>query len=555
MQKIIRLCIVIILLQLVIGGARATNVEVTSQCQAMHITPEKPTYKPGDTITVTVKGQGAIANILVRYAPAKRNITQTPVISTEITGTYDQTTQMWTGQLKLPQDGEYIIMPNLVQPNGQICAGNPAYSKSTRQGTMAGSGITPGTTPCTGCHKTIVVDSTYGTGNGEGVYNMKDYWQLAPGNYWIYEGENIRCGTEFPTDTIHPCVGDEGHFETRVATEEKVKLAGLTLLPLRFTKTKSEGYMFPNRSSTLRIFLSYFQDGAPWSSSTLGRPFALEYEQPNPSGIQFLGNLIGSVRHYSNEANIDFDNFYYAPQFLGKEFMSVGWHYEAIDRIYFFESAQKIYSGNLEYKSQIRERWADNQLFYEDHIVTPAYTGPALRLRLFEAGYPIGSGWHIREDWYFAKGIGRVRLDSKSCQLALQKNAADPDCSLTSTTKMQTPDLVMNLKNYYLGGPLTTSVSIDDTGKIWTLTATSAVGKYTGYLEIKSCIAETRCDPGSPGKWGYGDGTYIWVDNGIATVDTPKVAGLTYGVRHAWFRPLDRASTSRRQSRSSAHPY
>ena len=424
-------------------------------------------------------------------------------------------------------------MPNMVQTNGQQCAGNPAYSSTTRQGTMAGGGITAGVTPCNGCHKTIAVDSYYGNTTG---YAMKEYWNLKPGNYWMYEGNNKTCGIKDPDNTRN-CVGTEGNFKTRVVAEEKVKLAGLDVFPLRFTKSKLEGYILSNKNVNFRIFLSYFQSGAPWSNATLGRPFALEYQRSGSTSLESLGTITESVRHYSNEPGVDFDNFYFAPQFLGKEFMPIGWKYEAIDRIYFNEGPQKIYSGNLDYKAQIRERWASDQLFIENYIDTPAYKGPGLRLRLFEAGYPrypIGGGWSIREDWYFAKNIGRVQIDSIDCRRRLLN---DPDCNINSTSKMANPELTMKLTSYYSGSPLQTSVSVDSSGTKWTLHASTPTGLYTGYIEAKNCISETGCTPDTPFKWGYGDGTYFWVDNGVAEVDTNRVVNLQFGLRHAWFRP------------------
>ena len=508
-------------------------------CQSLSISPQKTVYAPGESVTITVVGQGEISNITVRYAPAKRNIIQsTPFISTDITGTgtYNAGTKTWAGNWTLPGDGEYIIMPNMVQANGQQCAGNPAYSSATRQGTMAGGGLTAGDTPCTGCHKTIAVDSNYGNTTG---YDMKEYWNLKPGNYWMYDGVNKQCGIKNDTPPnygTHTCVGNEGNFQTRVVAEEKVKLAGVDVFPLRFTKSKLEGYILSNKNVNFRIFLSYFQSNAPWSNATLGRPFALEYQR-SASSLESLGTIIESVRHYSNESGVDFDNFYFAPQFLGKEFMPIGWKYEAIDRIYFNEGPQKIYSGNLDYKAQIRERWATDQLFFENYIDTPAYKGPGLRLRLFEAGYPIGSGWRIREDWYFAKGIGRVQIDSIDCRSRLFSNPADPDCNINSTSKMANPELTMKLTSYYSGSPLQTSISVDSSGTKWTLQASTSAGPYTGYLEDKSCISETSCTPGTPFKWGYGDGTYFWMQDGVMEVDTSKVVDFQPGLRHAWFRP------------------
>ena len=66
------------------------------------------------------------------YAPAKRNIIQQPYISTEILGTYNASSKTWTSNWTVPGDG-----------------------------------LTAGVTPCTGCHKTIAVDSSYGAKAGD----------------------------------------------------------------------------------------------------------------------------------------------------------------------------------------------------------------------------------------------------------------------------------------------------------------------------------------------------------------------------------------------------
>ncbi|PIV08287.1 hypothetical protein COS52_03520, partial [Candidatus Roizmanbacteria bacterium CG03_land_8_20_14_0_80_39_12] len=55
-----------------------------------------------------------------------------PYISTEILGTYNASSKTWTSNWTVPGDG-----------------------------------LTAGVTPCTGCHKTIAVDSSYGAKAGD----------------------------------------------------------------------------------------------------------------------------------------------------------------------------------------------------------------------------------------------------------------------------------------------------------------------------------------------------------------------------------------------------
>lgn len=520
----------------------------------IQISPVKAVYLPGEQVTITIViatvGAGKLQDIKARWAPSRRNIIQVPYISTDIAGTYNSTTKTWTGSWILPGNGEYVVMANLIQTNEQMCAGNPAYTcTGCRAGTMTGllngAQITPGIYPCTGYHKPIVVDSNYGNTTG---YNMKQYWNLSSGYYWVYTGENKKCGlrASYPYPAPMPtCAPGAGAFTTRVAVEEKVNVCGHQLLPERFTKSKPEGYIVANVDNNFRKFISYFQSGEKWSSSTIGRPMAKFYTWTNStSQLANLGAVVatGGSRSLSSDTMIDFEDIYYAPHFFHNQFIPLGWQYEGIDKLY-QDNMAVINSCNWPYKSFISEgvweRWIHNKLF-EDNIQSTAYSGPVLRLRLFEAGYPIGSSWHIREDWYFAKDIGRVRVDWKDCRASLRVNPNDPDCSVTSTVKMANPDTSMSLSNYYIGGSLVTSVtpsSITGTGS-WTLNVTTAQGKpYTGYLEAKNCISETSCTPGSPFKWGYGDGTYFWIENGTQTVNMPSVTIHTSGLRHAWFRP------------------
>ena len=125
MKKILLLTIFFLISIFLVTTPAVAIVGVS--CQSLSISPQKTAYAPGESVTITVVGQGEISNITVRYAPAKRNIIQQPYISTEILGTYNASSKTWTSNWTVPGDG-----------------------------------LTAGVTPCNGCHKTIAVDSSYG---------------------------------------------------------------------------------------------------------------------------------------------------------------------------------------------------------------------------------------------------------------------------------------------------------------------------------------------------------------------------------------------------------
>ena len=529
-----------------------------SSCSSISVSPPVGTkYRPGETVTLTVQAQGQVSGIQIRRVQASRNLVQQPFVPESITtGSYNSQTKIWTGTWVTPENGEYLIWPNIFEPSGYLCSGNPGYLCSGCQnGTYAGPDHPGGTVACNGCQKTIVVDDTERNAQS---YDMKEYFSLNPGSYWIYDGEDYR------TENVI-------RFKTRVAAEEKVDVCGSDLIPLRFTKTRKEGYILPDFDVNYRIFISYFQTGERWSADTVGKLMSKHYSMDSrnydgrlgPLGTEFFQGdpRFTGNRHVANDPLRFFENVYYAPHFYFNRYANAGWYIKKYDKLYHTDK-DKLHQCNWRYGTSsdplgdkvdnfFAERYMENGV-YADYVQTPAYTGTAVRVRFFEVGLPLGPRWITREDWYFASGKGRVQIDSKQLTgLCYDNNGnrlPDPDPDCFNMTKMTSPHRQLKLANYYLGGRLTTDVqpkTIVGLGK-WTLTATSPTGPYTGYLEAKTCISETSCTPGAPLKWWAGGDDHVWMENGKVEIDL-NLLPVQYrqsGLRHVYFRPWVERSPS-----------
>lgn len=540
---------------------QAVEPSVAVSCGAISISPKKDVYKPGEKITINVKGLGPVSDIKVNWLPSDRNITQVPYISQSIAGTYLPENKTWSGTWTLPNENrEYMLVVNTFQSNGLLCSGNPGYQcANCKTGTKAGTGVTAGQYGCQGCHQKIVVNGDHGRSTG---FDLKQYWQLNPGNSWLFEGTSKVCGKH---PELSYCSSPKA-FQLRVAVEAKTMVCGHPLLPVRFNKSIPEGYILENRPLNFRKFMTYYQPGERWSEDTVGKVLNKYYNfVVNDSNAATLGNLgsevftgsLGGFRHL-DETSADFTFNYFAPHFFTPRYASSGWHFDNVELLYGagitkpsdWNACDWYYNKKNLSDANAIERYMSNDLYYQESITTPAYSGPALRLTLIEARYPIGSGWHLREDWYFAEGKGRVKLDAKLLRdinhggangpnLCVNTPNPDPDCD--PSHPMVNPDVTLSLKNYYVGGPLqvTTAKSLlskTDTNTLYVVSKNTGA-KYTGYLEAKTCISETPCTPGAPFKWGYGNGTYLWVQDGVATYDVSKVVSSPSGLRHSYFRP------------------
>ena len=529
--------------------AKPAIAAVGVSCQSLTISPQKTAYAPGETINVEAKGTGAVRMVNVYYVKTNPDLTSTNPLFwrwNNVNGSYDPVSISWKGTIILPQqDGEYIITENISDANGQICSGNPAYTcpgciKGTEAKTDAsGNVIEVGKYSCQGCHKVVVVDSNYGRTTG---YDLKKYWNMSPGYSWNYEGENNYSGAI-------------EKFNTRFSIEEKVNACGHTALPWRFTKNNIYGYWMPNTPQAnvlgdvnLRFLLTYFQGGELWSQNSIGALYSKAYHFPSSSTnpISEIGSIYPGYN--VNFRTLDTQSYaynYFAPYLYAPNlFVPANYDFERTDMIY--GSANQDMCVTV-YNPNHNHYW--HIAYIPDSVDTPAYKGPALRVWQVEAGLSRsadgkwstkpeeGFNWITREDWYLAENIGIVQVDEYGgwCKDNLSA-CLSKDKPYSPPSK---PPVQFKLTSYYIGQPLQISVSPAQVEKNGTYTL-HFNNNYTGYLEAKSCVAESSCTPGQPFKWGNGDGaTYIWAENGVAEADLSRISPdyLPEGLYHNYFRP------------------
>ncbi|MFW5719405.1 MAG: hypothetical protein ACOCXT_00030 [Candidatus Dojkabacteria bacterium] len=125
-------------------------------------------------------------------------------------------------------------------------------------------------------------------------------------------------------------------------------------------------------------------------------------------------------------------------------------------------------------------------------VETPAYTGPAIRVRFMEA-------W-LREDWYLAEGIGVVRIEAVNINRKAWPKEGNIEWTTCDATKDKNcrseriiePDNVTVLKEAYLGEKLlVNTTNMVKPGEKYDITLTyksSVTGKetpYRGFVEAK----------------------------------------------------------------------
>lgn len=531
----------------------ASSKDLYGKAYEIQIISDKEIYDPGDMVKLTIQADDKVKDIKVNWAPVGRNIIQKPFISEEVLGQYNPNTNTWTGNWIVPKNGEYLLMANIWDQDDILCAGNPGYGcDDCGQGTLVKQGVEAGQIACNGTNKILIVDSHSTqqlTRTGE---DMKLYFNLHPGNRWLYEGENQNCGLS--NQGTETCQGEAGKFQTLMIVEEKAELCGHIFTPLRITKSNVNGYILANNPLNYRIFFSNFESGERWSENYIGKGVSKLYKfAGNNNALSNLGKEIyagdeyfqGGNLYLSDDSSRNFENQYYAPHTFTPRYIDFNWQYEKIDKLIPY-SKQDLESCAWDYVSRrdILERYGHNSL-HEDYVETPAYSGPVIRLSMYEGRYPLGTGWFLREDWYFAKNIGRVQIDWKRFNRpCLGKATDDPNCD--KQQPMQNPDVRLKLNSYYTGEKLKIRVNAAqeqseyeaDRNGINTLYAETDSGQpYTGYLEAKTCISETNCQPGPPFVWQLA-GERIWVQEGIAQYDLGLVADHELGLRHSYFRPL-----------------
>lgn len=497
-------------------------------CQPITVSPSKTAYSPTETITFTVTGSSNTANIKSYWAPATQNLTAD--VWTEIPGNYNAAAKTWTGSWTPANNGvgngEYIFTPNVENSANQFCSGNPGYTCSgCETGTEVGAGLVAGTSACSGCSKTIVINSNYSNVVNQTGYDMKKYWNFSPGYSWTYQGRNTY---ESTTRT----------FTTRIDAEEKVLLNNHLAQPLRYTKNNVWGYWLPKYSSAdpnqgklnLRFFLTAFAPNEPWKSSTLGALGWKSYRnESNP--LSTLGPLCtGSLPPCYTSRTFDdrfLGNSYYAPYIFSESYLKDLWEIHKIERLH---ALNPLVSESWYIPETMYREW--DIKYFPAIINTPAYSGPGLRFAQLESDFPGRGFWDIREDWYFAPNIGIVRVDEQNL---LGKPTNDPLRDISQP--LSNPGASFELSSYYLSGtplPVSSDSTSTPQNQPFKIRVTAPKGPgwnsssdnlFTGHIEV--CANSLFCS--SPIK--------AWSENGYALVDLSSL-GSSSTPYPLYIRPL-----------------
>ncbi len=538
---------------------------VASSCASLSIRPNRSVYNPGEQVTITAQGVGDVVAIRLWYKEALDMLTVPGPGNnwTQITNTnFNPATKTLTANWTIPANGEYVLFANMIQSDGWVCSGNPGYKcNGCHTGTMSNWRVNDngGNYPCQGCHLTIAVDSS--VYSNQPKINMAEYWNLKPGNSYLFEGINQYAPS------------DNRRFLTKIAYEEKSRLCGHEVIAFRFTKNSLYGYWQPKDyhqkpgNLNLRFLVSAFAQNERWKNNQIGALHHITYRLDNfsqPDSLGRLGKFIynsdgswGMIRHYTADPLYNFENFYYAPYFGASNNIYSGWELNRFDRIYYGErfssttsSCSQEYLPNIAQSHLItKQRWT-----VEPRVETPAYTGPAIRIRQLEIGL---TGWAHREDWWFAKNIGLVRIDKITFTEYLPDGTMTNRCSpnkpnydfrCTNPDVMTNPPIIMKLKNYYVGDPLIVRVTspsgnppavpINSRYRLSVISSRTNQ-PYTGKLEFIDCISDTSCVQTSPPQvWGSGFNEFNWIQNGVIEVNLNTGYPYRLGLHHIKFRPV-----------------
>lgn len=249
----------------------------------------------------------------------------------------------------------------------------------------------------------VNISTTYG------LENMRDYWVFWSGEKTFY-GRNKVWGE---------------NFTTKIGFEPIVNVCGIPVRPMTFKKDSAYGYWRPASpwynqlwswtpnygkdltkfnyrfSNDLRWFLVDWQKKPGWQDTWLTVYGYTTYRYK--SGMVNSAALSNSITHDSNDPTIP--NYFLAPQWLGP-----GWG----------NGTNKALMGGAEVpasmctltNSSTTNVWSAHADLLT--LATSRGSFPALRIKYLEGeqNYMYGANF-VREDFWFIKGQGLVRIDTK----------------------------------------------------------------------------------------------------------------------------------------------
>lgn len=273
-----------------------------------------------------------------------------------------------------------------------------------------------------------------------GLEDTKNYW-IMPTNTVLFRGENNISRT---------------NFTTAIGYESAEDICGDTGRTMYFMKDSEEGYWDPKvpwypRAGTNNLLwhLTPWQKQPGWHDEYLWAKGHEEY-QFNPSDPFSLStnftDKTGQVRYGSADSR--FPGYVLAPRWIGS-----GW---GLANTNLYTRASPDVSFCLIPTEPTG--WSGAWTVHGDKTALdlPGYRGPALRLKFYEgeAGFTSDRGKAVlREDWYFVKNVGLVKIDQKffgpyvaGAYASRQPCPDDPDCLVNEF--MTNPHVTLTKADY-----------------------------------------------------------------------------------------------------------
>ena len=432
-----------------------------------------------------------------------------------ITGTYNFTTKTFSGSFSTSNEPTEIIVTANVFDSVGFYTGNPAFSNCVHG--AYGRWI-DNQFQLERCHdgfqKFMAIDplrtqinQLVAGGNNilDSYIDTKSYLKFEPGYYWEFDGVNFTYNQNENNRTFH----------SRIEAEKPVVVLNKhRVVPLRFTKDKTSGYIAPKHKYEIedsgwngpfanRWMVTAFSSDSRWTDFYIGALDGKGYSLATPNPFSTLGAQ-------SPQGNVYFSDLsqhrYYPPYMLAPRYLPLGdpsfWSFNRKDTIY---SVRPDANWNLldqtENYNDAVHGWTTQYAW--ENVVTPVYSGRALRIKFQENdGRPPEVSGFLREDWFFAPNIGLVMIR--------EKNFKPGPCDDTCLNKpMLNPELEMKLVKYYAGQIL--QFSANATTLHYGDTLTYQVSQnYTGYIEISGTLP-TRI---------------LWVENGHASLPVDSTIPL-----------------------------
>jgi len=286
-------------------------------------------------------------------------------------------------------------------------------------------------------------------GMTQGLENTQDYW-LLPSSPVEYTGTNF---------------ADNKDFKTVIGFKAPTPLCNETVSTMYFMKNNQSGYWDPHVSwyDPIRGGQGYSQQNllwhlVPWQKKDSWK--ALGYDD------EYLTS-IGHGRYSYNPADpfnlaINFnssqmtaqDRYQFPNYVLSPKWVGIGWGIGVDSR----SSGPRLPGEDFCNLPLDETRPTGTWVVHADILTInlPLYHGPALRYKYYEGGQNFvidATKWGLREDWYFVKNMGLVKIEAKyfgpaseikSCQndddCLMNEVMTSPHIRLIRSDLLTTPD-------------------------------------------------------------------------------------------------------------------